>query len=164
VVVLAGSIAGGIIAWTLSGKNGPIAANTGISPRGEQQAMSTLAQASLDPAVVAETTRTVAWRGTLSLEVKPLYGSLFHSYRDRPIGKLRVEAIDALERGHVSFRVQTRRKGQVTEEVLLVEDLIAELPSLEPGGVWMTDLRPKLSSAILSPADQEVTAEAVLYR
>lgn len=125
--------------------------------------LDTRGDSSQSPAQVAALSST-PWHGRLELDVRPLYGSLFHSYRERAIGTVRIEAVDALPSARLSFRLHTRRKGQTVEEGLLVEDLVEEVRGLEAGATFESSIRPKLSNAILSPVDQEVTAEVVLLR
>ncbi len=96
-------------------------------------------------------------------ELEPIYGSLFLSYRDNPIGKVRLkntssEAIEGLE---VRFQFSSVSENQAP---LLVEPYIHALPQMEPNQELTVELFPKLSNEVLSSVTREVTGKVSLYK
>ncbi|MBN1443475.1 MAG: FHA domain-containing protein [Planctomycetes bacterium] len=98
----------------------------------------------------------------VQLDIQPIYGSLFHSYRDHPIGKVLVvnRGASPLEGARLLFDLFFSFEGK--REDFLVEDLVLDVPSLAPGESWDHEIRPVLSTQILSPRDREVTASIAL--
>lgn len=96
----------------------------------------------------------------VELELSPIYGSLFTSYRSEPIGEVTVrnEGETELRDAAVRFDLFFSSDGQ--REEFLVEELEIAVPPLAPGATWSAGIRPKLSTEILSDRDREVTAAA----
>ncbi|MEM7231231.1 MAG: FHA domain-containing protein [Planctomycetota bacterium] len=104
----------------------------------------------------AEAVRELASRVELDLKLDSIYGSLFHSYRDRALGSVRItnESDDTLEGASLVFGMSDRAKLSN----LLVEDLTVEVPALSKGQSWSAELKAVLANAVLLPVDREVTA------
>lgn len=104
--------------------------------------------------------------GDLALEIfpdlEPIYGSLFLSYRDRPVGRVRVvnRGLESVEGLKLRFEL---RRAQPTDPPLLVEPYTRPLPHLDPGDEVPVQLLPKLSNHILSSVTREVTARISLH-
>ncbi len=100
--------------------------------------------------------------GTVKLlaKLEPIYGSLFLSYRDHPIGKVEVvndgeSQLSGCEMG-LSFLGQASR--------FLVEPWSAPVPEISPQNSHKLPVTPKLSTEVLSDQTREVTAKLSLLR
>lgn len=92
-------------------------------------------------------------RVKLEAKLEPIYGSLFLSYRENPIGHARVknvseETVSGLE---IAF-------GYEVEERFLVEPYTVVVPEILPGQEQVVPIRPKLSDQVLSERTREVPA------
>lgn len=97
---------------------------------------------------------------SLDLELDPIFGSLFLSYRERPIGLVRVTNARESPLGGTELRLEFLGAA----ESLLVEPYTALVPEIPPGRSVEVALTPKLSAEALSDRTREVAARATLLR
>jgi pSer/pThr/pTyr-binding forkhead associated (FHA) protein len=101
-----------------------------------------------------------AARTSVELDVKlePIYGSLFLSYRDRPLGEARVvnRGASPLAGLALRFTLDDPAGG------LLVEPFAAQLEELAPGASATVPIAPKLSTRILSDYTRETATRVTL--
>ena len=97
-------------------------------------------------------------RPTVELELTPVYTSLFHSYRDKGIGRARVlnTTSKVLAGASLDFTLEGEGKGY------LVERLRIDVPELSPGEKWELPLKPLLSREIVTERSFELTAVSSL--
>ena len=97
---------------------------------------------------------SLASRPAVELDLGPIYSSLFHSYREKGIGEVRVRNTTSrtLQAACVDFTLEGEGRGY------LVESLRFELPELAPGETWTKRLNPLLSRKIVTERSLEVTA------
>ncbi|HVR76747.1 MAG TPA: FHA domain-containing protein [Planctomycetota bacterium] len=94
----------------------------------------------------------------LDVTLDPIYGSLFLSYRDRPIGEVVVlqTGETPLEGLALSFRFE------LDAARFLVEPWSVPVPPIPAGGSVRISIAPKLSTDVLSDRTREVTATVTL--
>ncbi len=94
----------------------------------------------------------------LVVNLEPIYGSLFLSYRESPIGEVEVTNLgeSLLEGAELDFRFEGAAAA------FLVEPFSAGVPEIAPGGAARVTVRPKLSAEVLSAQTREVTATVTL--
>ncbi len=97
----------------------------------------------------------------LSMEahLEPIYGSLFLSYRENPIGYAKV-----VNRGEAAISGLEIAFGYEGEDRLLVEPHTVVVPEILPGREQIVPIRPKLSVAVRSDRTREVPAWVELRR
>lgn len=95
----------------------------------------------------------------LQAELDPIYGSLFLSYRDTPIGRARIANLGdrPLSGLEIAF-------GYEGEGRFLVEPYSVVVPEIPPGAEQVVPIRPKLSDAVRSDRTREVPAWVELRR
>jgi hypothetical protein len=98
--------------------------------------------------------------GSIDLRLEPIFGSLFLSYRDNPIGHAVVT--NASERPLVGTELRFEFMGAAAS--FLVEPCSSVVPEIPPGGSVEVALTPKLSTEALSDHTREVAARAMLAR
>lgn len=103
---------------------------------------------------------TMVKQPSIELELGPIYTSLFHSYRDAGIGKVRV--VNTTSRVLAPTALDFTLEGE--GEGYLVEGLHFDVPGLSPGEKWERSLKPLLSRKIVTDRSFEVTAAASLGR
>jgi hypothetical protein len=90
----------------------------------------------------------------LDLRLDPIYGSLFLSYRETPIGEVTIanQGTEPIPGGELRFRFE----GEASS--LLGEPWILRVDELAPGESRKVPLRPKLANQVLSTHAREATA------
>ena len=94
----------------------------------------------------------------LSLELEPIYSSLFHSYRREGIGSVQLRNTGEQPLRGARFTFWFEGEGRE----FLVQSIEVDLPDLEPDGVWETDIRPYLSRKVVHDRPKEVSAVAAV--
>lgn len=90
--------------------------------------------------------------------LEPIYGSLYLSYRDTPVGEIDIfnKSLEPWNGGELGLQFDGAAAS------FLVEPFVASVPSIPPGGKVSIGVLPKLSTAVLSSQTREVTAVATL--
>lgn len=97
---------------------------------------------------------------TIVSDIKPVYGSLFHSYRDQPIGTVTVQ--NTSSQTAVGLKLTFAFKNE--HETFLVEPFVRSLPELAAGASKEITLLPRLSTNVLSHITREVTTVVRVVR
>lgn len=86
-------------------------------------------------------------------QLEPIYGSLFLSYRDQPIGAVKIVSHEsrALSGAKLTLNFEKTASG------FLVEPFVAAVPEILPEKPVEVALLPRLSTEVLSPQTREVT-------
>ena len=107
------------------------------------------------PGIVTESGRYLA---ALVVKVDPIYGSLFLSYRENPIGEVEVRNLTEkpLRGCELSFRFDGAASG------FLVEPCSVRIAEIPPAQTVQVNLMPKLSTSVLSDQTREVSATVSL--
>lgn len=87
-------------------------------------------------------------------EIQPIYGSLFLTYREQPIGHVKVRNNGQAPLSDMSLTFAFQKQAAD----FLVLPFKADVPEIAPGKSVEVPVLPKLSTAILSPETREVTA------
>ena len=100
----------------------------------------------------------------LDLELDAIYGNVFRSYKESPVGRVVVvnEGEHPLTGVQLEFDLYSQEGGVKKE--LLREHFVRVLSEVLPGQSREVEITPVLSNQILSPTDQDVTAEVRLSR
>jgi len=91
----------------------------------------------------------------LSIDIKPIYGSLFLSYRDRPIGRVEIVNTGTQELGNLKLTCTFLGEAAA----FLVVPFEKAVGSIPPGESRTVALTPRLARSILSPVTREVACE-----
>jgi hypothetical protein len=89
----------------------------------------------------------------ITAEIDPIYGSLFHSYRDQPIGTVTVT--NTSSRPAIGLTLSFGFKNEAKS--FLVEPFLHSLPEIPAGGSTEVIVLPRLSTDVLLHETREVT-------
>ena len=98
----------------------------------------------------------------LVVQLHPIYGNVFRSYKDHPVGRIEIinEGNVTLEDIQVEFDLYSTVRGERRE--LLLERFVRVVSEVSPASSRGVEVTPAISNEILSSTDQDVTAEVRL--